>query len=177
MNVLEGFVEGIRAQLAAAGVAGGDVEKHRFPPTEDDQLPIATVTWGADQAESRGGARTGIPTFVHTVTLVIELADEANDGPALRAKMSTHGQLICDTLLKNLSWGGAALEGVQAVRQIVDKPVESRFNLARLQVHIDALYASDWAPAGPADDFETISIGVVRNDETEIGATIAVPII
>lgn len=170
----EDFVEGMRAQIVTLGYA--NVQKHGVQPTMDgDVWPMINVTWTSDKAPSRGGPRTGNPTFDHTTTLIVEVIDKANDGIGLRTKLSAHGQALMSLLLSDLGWGGEVLEGIAQVHQQVDLPIEGNFTLGRLQIGFEALSNSSWfADAAALPDFGGAD---VRTTDAlpGLGTTITIP--
>lgn len=169
----EGYVEGIRAQIAALS-GYPQVTKHRLLPTDEKTaiFPIVNVTWTSDHAPSSGGPRTGNPTFEHTTTLIIEVLDRANDGIDLRTKLSSHGQALLQELLTETAWGGDVLEGISQVNQQVDLPVEGNYQIGRLQITLQALSHSQWAQIA-TDAFLGLRPG--DGSEPPIGISVDIP--
>lgn len=176
MLVYETIADAMRAQLHAAGVAGGNVERDRNEPTQDDALPWANVVVGADIARPDGDARTGIPTFIHTVTVSVVVYDKGASGLDLRGNLAAHAEAVLTSLLSDLAWWGGYVEGIGALRQIYESPPDGNYIAGRVQVQLDLLLRSSWAPALPAANFATLSAGVATPSGTpQPGITIAVP--
>lgn len=177
MQHAEAFVEGIRAQIAALpAYAGKSVKKHRLMPTQEQLgnavFPLVNVTWSSDDAPARGGPRTGAPKFEHSTTLFVEVVDRDNDGPALRAKLSAHGDALMACLLNDLTWGGQILEGIGHVNHQVDLPPDGNSLVGRLQIRFDVLSSSTWG-ATATDDFRTLQ---PRTGSTPpFGISVAIP--
>lgn len=152
MLIHETLLEAARARLAATGFAGGNLEKHRDPPTQDDDLPLAGITYETDTADADGDPRTGTSRFAHKLTLVIDVLDTGATGKAVMAKLAQHGQHVMAALCTDpWVWGatapGEGVEGIAAVRQLTDKSPEGARIVYRRQVQIDLLFRSQWDPA------------------------------
>lgn len=172
MLILETLATAAKARLLAAALAGGNVDLHRDPPSTDDRLPLANVTYETDRAAADGDPRTGTADFVHTMTLVVDIVDTGATGAALMAKLAAHGEKVMLALIADLSWGGDVLEGVHSVRQLTEKSPEGARIVYRRQIQIDLLYRSQWEPdASGLSDFDTAHIDAGDG----IGADVDVP--
>jgi len=160
MLILETLAEAARARLVATGFAGGNVELHRDPPTKDEGLPIASVTYEHDSAAADGDPRTGTSDFVHKLTLVIDVIDTAATGRALMAKLAQHSEHVMRALCVDpWNWSGDVVEGIAGVRQLTDKSPEGATIAYRRQVQVDVLYRSQWEPSTDGlSDFTSVSI-------------------
>jgi len=181
MLILETFAVAARARLIAAGLCGGNVELHRDPPTLNSVLPLASVTYGSNKGTADGDPRTGTSDFVHTLPLAIDVLDTAATGAALMAKLAQHSETIMSALLRDLGWGifdngRSGLEGVDGVRQVIEKGIEGERTVYHLQVQIDLLYRSQWEPSTDGlPDFTTFGVDTgVGDGTTTIGAEIDV---
>lgn len=181
MNILETFAEAAQARLVTAGLCGGDVALHRDPPTEDTELPIASVTYGNDSGTADGDSRTGTSDFVHTMQLVIDILDTAPTGAELMAKLAQHGETVMRALVADLSWGifgSEGLEGIASVRQLTEKSPDGAQIVYRRQVQIDLQYRSQWEPdTSGLTELETVGVRVNldNGEDPVIGADIDVP--
>lgn len=177
MLILEQFVEAVRARLAAAGICGGAVTKNLGTPSEDARLPSADVFVASDGGRRDGDARAGLPTFVHTTKLVVEITDHANSGPELKAKLCAAAEAALDALLCDLSWGGTVLEGIDGIEQTYNQPPEGRAFLGAVQLQIDLLWRSGWQPRTTTlPDFAGMSARVPAPDGSPLpGIDITVP--
>lgn len=185
MLIMESLVEAARARLAATGFAGGNIEIHRDPPTTDAALPLASITYDNDKGDPVGNARTGLSTFDHTLTLVIDVIDRGATGAALMAKLAQHSEHVMQALAVNPWEWHDAVEGIGGVRQITEKSPEGAVIVYRRQIQIDVLYRTTWEPSAVTlPDLETIAIdtgiGAVPGDDENpgtpgLGAEIALP--
>jgi len=175
MLLFETYCEALRAQLAAAGIANGNVEKHHGIPVDDEDLPFASVTWGNDHGTHDGDPATGAPTFLHKTLFAVDLYARGNDFPSVRAALGAASETILQTLLGNLAWGGTTLVGIAGVRQTIDLPVEGNFHLLRLQVQIDVLTQSQWyAALDPVTPFTQVDV-TLPDGGAGIGMTVPLP--
>lgn len=172
----ESIAQAIRNQLVAANLCGGNVERERNEPGTDDDLPYALINVGMDDAKPDGDERTGIPRFVHTVTIVVACYDKADTGLALKTALATHAGAVYASLFGNLAWQGGLVEGISGARQIYETPPEGNHLSGRVQVQLDIKLRSSWPPALPADDLATVGVGLDVPDGTpQPGITIDVP--
>lgn len=178
MNELKAMADRVRARLVAAGIAGGQVISSRSPPTRDGDCPAAQVYFGADKGARIGDPRTGVVSLAHTSKLVVEVVDKADDdddqpGEILKEKLYDHAQAICAALLPDpFAWGGDSFEGIDGVDQMYLAPPDGEVILGRVQVQIDVLWVSVWAPSTASlPDFQ----GATFDAGDGIGAEIDVP--
>jgi len=172
MLVLEQFVAAVQARLIAVNCCAGRVEKNAGMPTDDATLPFADIFVAKDSAVPDGDSRTGYPKFIHTTKLVVEITDKANDGPELKTKLATHGELVLAALLSDLRWGDPVLEGIAGVDQTYNQPPDGNHTLGAVQIQIDLLWRSAWPPiTSTLPSFA----GVTINAGNGIGATVPVP--
>lgn len=173
MLILETLVDAARARLVAAGLVGGNVVKHRDPPTRDAKLPLAGITYDNDTADADGDPRTGTSDFTHKLTLVVDIIDTAGTGAALMTKLAQHGEHVMRALcIDPWNWSGNVVEGIGGVRHITERSAEGAQIIYRRQVQVDVLYRSQWEPdASGLPDFTTLSVDAGDG----LGATIPVP--
>jgi len=178
VNELKAMADRVRDTLVAAGVAGGTVISARSPPTRDNQCPAAQVYFSNDKGRRIGNDRTGPVSLTHSSTLVVEVVDKADDdvaqpGEILKEKLYDHAQAICDALLRDpFVWGGDAFEGIGSVDQMHLAPPDGEVILGRVQVQIEVLWVSEWAPSTASlPDFH----GATFDAGDGIGAEIDVP--
>ncbi|MGE0022107.1 MAG: hypothetical protein AB7S70_00560 [Hyphomicrobium sp.] len=181
MLIMETLLEAARTRLVATGFAGGNVVAHRDPPTVNEALPLASITYEHDSADADGDPRTGTSDFAHKLTLVIDVLDTGATGAAVMTNLAQHGQHAMQALCVDpWNWSENVVEGIGGVRQITDKSPEGAQIVYRRQVQIDVLYRSQWEPSTEGlYDFSAIGVdtGLGADDEGDgsIGADIPVP--
>lgn len=162
MLILTDFVERIKTQLIAAGVAGGNVEPNLGRPTKAEDLPVCIVAIPKDEGKAAGDSRVPMPEFSHTTTIGVLVQDIANSGDELRTKLHAHGDALHAALLGDLSWGGDVLEGVAAIRTMINAPTEGESYIGSVEVQIDALSYSNWPQPLPADATDLTGIDITH---------------
>jgi len=180
MLILETLADAALARLVAANFAGGNIEKHRDPPTEDDDLPLASLTYENDTGTADGDSRTGIQDFVHKATFTVDILDWAPTGAELMAKLAIASETVMVALIAGLAtWDCGVIEGIGGVRQVTEKSPKGARIVYRRQIQIDVLYRSQWEPS--TADLETLA-GVdvdtgldAPDDAPGIGTSITVP--
>ncbi len=171
MQIFDVWCDRISDRLIAAEVAGGNILIERNEPSRDEDLPVGVVYVTDDKMQPDGPPNQGVPDFVHTTTIVVEIIDKAASGPALKSTLFAHAQLVLDTLLPDHTWwqdrtDDADAESIDRVDVKYDTPPEGELIVGRLQVHIDLKHRTTWPPAVP-DALETIHVTTpVTGDRT-----------
>lgn len=160
MLIMETLLAAAHTRLVATGFAGGNLLKHRDPPTTADELPLAGITYDNDDAKADGDPRTGTSDFQHKLTLVIDVLDTGVDGAATMTKLALHSEHIMRALCVDpWNWSADVVEGIDGVRNLTEKSPEGAEIVYRRQVQVDILYRSQWDPNTDAIEFlETVSV-------------------
>jgi hypothetical protein len=174
MLIMEKICEAACARLVETGFVGGNIEMHRDPPTKDEALPLAGISYDNDSADADGDPRTGTSDFVHKFTLAIDVLDKGKTGKACMAKLALHGQHIMAALCTDpWTWGTIdgerVIEGIGGARSITEKSPEGAVIVYRRQVQIDVLYRSQWVPnADGLPDFSGLNVNAGNGITTNV---------
>lgn len=177
MQIHADLVDATVARLVAANVLGGKIAKDRDVPTDVSEMPLAIVHVMADKARPAGGARTGIPDFVHETALCIDAYAHGEAGAAVKRTLYQAGEAALQALLADPTWL-ALIEGVQSIESSYLLPQEGMHVFAGLRIELVVLHRTEWPPAlAEAPDFATASIGVDMDGDgdADLGATVSVP--
>lgn len=180
MLFIDRLVDRVVTQLTAANLCGGNVERDRNEPSDDDDLPCANVFATNDAGKPAGDARAGIPHLEHTTKIVVEVRMRANSGVTLKKAMLAAGDAVAANLLCNLAWMGTrsdGAEGVAGVTQVYNQPPDGNGRTGEVQVQLDVLWRSIWEPeTGDMPDLSTVGIAFDVEDGTpQPGAIVTVP--
>lgn len=183
MLVDDAIVLGAKARLLLTGLAGGNIDVDRGNPTTDPILPYVNIYVQGDSATADGGPRTGVAKFDHGIMLMIEMLARGNTQRAVKAGLAIASEGILDALLADRKWallgGKECIEGFGKINRMYDFPADGNHLLGRLQVQIEVLHRTLWAPStDDLPDLANISFGVDLDngdDTPPIGIIIDVP--
>ena len=184
MLIDEAIVLGARDAIAAAAIPGLTVAADHGQPTQEERLPFCDVFVGLDDAGPDGDPRTGIVRLVNRVALAIEITARGNSQREAKAWLAAAGETVLTKLLTTREWALLAsepvIEGFGHVRRAYVAPPDGNHVLVKLQIEIQVLARSRFAPdAAALPDFATLSLGLDMangDDDPQIGTTIVVPI-
>lgn len=142
--------DGTAARLTADATAIGlkNVFKSRTIPTKDDQIPFAAVWHAGERTEPNGDANVGSPSFIHTLTLVIDVVAKAGNETALDTSIVNLVETIRATLLTDPTWVNL-FEGIERCDTRYSYPKETNDFLVEAMIEIEVTFRSEWPPYLP----------------------------
>lgn len=130
--------------------------KARVLPRQDGDIPYASVWNAGDRTEPNGDANVGSPSFIHHLTVVVDVmvrsATEADAGDLAE----TLAETVRTTLLTDPSWL-AYSEGVERCETRYAYPKDAESILVQAMIEIELMFRSDWPPFLP-NDLKTIAV-------------------
>lgn len=151
-------VEIRNATFARVAAVPGIVKtfKARILPRQDADVPYASVWNAGDRTEPNGDANVGEPSFIHHLTVVVDVMVAAETEADAGDLAETLAERIRAALLTDPSW----LDFVEAVercevRYAYPKDAEALF--VQGMIEIEVLIRSAWPPALP-NDLKTIAV-------------------
>ena len=142
----------------AAATGYKNVWTQRALPTKDDQLPFAIVWHGGDRTEPWGEANVGVPSFEHTLKIVVVIAVTAETPDGLDPTIVEVTEGVRAALLTDPTWIGL-FEACTKADVGYAFPGDGQIPYARGLIEFEVTYRSEWPPATP-NDFRTMAVTV-----------------
>ncbi len=139
--------------LVKALTGFANVFRQRTLPEKPDQVPLASVWSGGDRTEPWGDANTGVPRFVHTMNLTVEVMTSAASVDALDGAIVTLVERVRATILTTPAWINL-VEAVEKCETSYSYPDEGSILYARGMIEFEVTYRSEWAPVADNDFLE-----------------------
>ncbi len=151
--------DGTAARLAVlSGLT--EVYKARTTPGQDDQLPYACVWYVGERTQPNGDANVGAPSFLHTLTLVVDILAKAGDEASLDTEIVTLVETARATLMTDPTWI-ALFEGIEKIDTKYAYPKEATDIAVQAMIEIEVTFRSIWEPVVP-NDLKTVAVTVER---------------
>lgn len=153
-EIRDGTVE----RLKASAIGFKNVYRQRTIPTKDAQMPFAAMWTVRDDTSPNGDSNVGSPSFVHKLTLAIDIAARGNDDDALDAKITAMAEGLRDTLLTDASWV-QLFEGIERCNLHYSYPKETDFIVGMATIEIEVTFRSEWPPV-EENDFTQVAVAM-----------------
>ncbi len=155
IDIRDGTAERLQALPGLTAIFYG-----RTAPGQDSQLPYALVWNAGERTEPNGEANAGAPSFMHRLTLVVDVLAQAPSGTtpetleaveaALDADIVGFAEAIRATLLTDPSWVNLA-EGIERCDTRYSYPKEAQAVMAQATIEFELTYRSVFEPVLPND--------------------------
>ena len=127
-----------------------EVFKARTMPGQDSQLPYAIVWNSGERTEPNGDDNTGAVSFVHTLTLVVDVMTRAADEKALDTEIVLLVETIRATLMTDPNWI-MLFEGIRRCDTRYSYPKEASDIMVQAMIEFEVTFRSEWPPFLPND--------------------------
>lgn len=141
--------DGTVTRLQALGLFS-NVFKARTQPTKDDQLPLACVWHAGERTQPNGDANTGAPSFLHTLTLAVDVMTKAGSEADLDTEILALIEQTRAALMTDLTWVGL-FEGIERCDVRFAYPKETNNFFVQAILEIEVTFRSIWQPLTPND--------------------------
>ena len=137
-----------------------NVYKARTTPGQDDQLPYACVWYAGERTQPNGDANTGTPSFLHTLTLVVDVMTKAGDDATLDTEIVGLVETARATLMTDPTWI-SLFEGIEKIDTRYSYPKEASDVVVQAIIEIEVTFRSRWEPV-ILHDLKTVAVTVER---------------
>ena len=124
------------------------VFKARTIPGQDNQLPYAAVWLAGERTSAWGDANVGDPTFVHALTLVIDVMAKAGNEATLDQDIIAFVETIRATLMTDPSWV-RLFESIERCDARYAYPKEAQDIVVQGMIEFEVTFRSEWPPVLP----------------------------
>ena len=147
LTIRDGALSALQAARQTLGLT--TVSKARTFPKQDGDLPYAAVWMAGEHTEPAGEANTGVPFFLHRMTLIIDVMAKGATEDALDADLAAMTEGVRALLLTSPTWL-ALVEGVERCDTRYEYPKEATSIMAQGTIELEVTYRSMWEPTLPA---------------------------
>lgn len=122
----------------------------RTLPTKPEHLPAACVYHAGDRTKPMGDANVGVPSFEHTLSLVVDVITAAPTEASLDSTVVPLVEAVKAALLTDPRWVNL-IEACERVDTRYSYPKEGETFLCVGTVEFEVTFSSEWAPVAEND--------------------------